>query len=43
MYLLLFVDDMLVASKRKLEIAYVKRSFGEEFEMKYLNPTTKIL
>ncbi|KAG8490426.1 hypothetical protein CXB51_013710 [Gossypium anomalum] len=42
-YLLLYVDDMLIAAKDKGEIRKVKAQLSEEFEMKYLGPAKKIL
>ncbi|KAG8474280.1 hypothetical protein CXB51_033820 [Gossypium anomalum] len=42
-YLLLYVDDMLIAVKDKGEIRKVKAQLSEEFEMKDLGPTKKIL
>ncbi|KAG8492453.1 hypothetical protein CXB51_009584 [Gossypium anomalum] len=42
-YLLLYVDDMLIATKDKKEIKKVKAQLSEEFEMKDLGPTKKIL
>ncbi|KAG8481121.1 hypothetical protein CXB51_025897 [Gossypium anomalum] len=42
-YLLLYVDDMLIAAKDKGEIRKVKAQLSEEFEMKDLGPTKKIL
>ncbi|KAG8471995.1 hypothetical protein CXB51_036506 [Gossypium anomalum] len=43
MYLLLYVDDMLIASKNKGEIRKVKSQLSEEFEMKDLGAAKKIL
>ncbi|KAG8490319.1 hypothetical protein CXB51_016103 [Gossypium anomalum] len=43
MYLLLYVDDMLIAAKDKGEIRKVKGQLSEEFEMKDLGPAKKIL
>ena len=42
-YLLLYVDDMLIAAKDKWEIRKVKAQLSEEFEMKDLGPAKKIL
>ncbi|KAG8474611.1 hypothetical protein CXB51_031247 [Gossypium anomalum] len=42
-YLLLYVDDMLIAAKDKGEIRKVKTQLSEEFEMKDLGPAKKIL
>ncbi|KAG8503021.1 hypothetical protein CXB51_000861 [Gossypium anomalum] len=42
-YLLLYVDDMLIAAKDKREIRKVKAQLSEEFEMKDLGPAKKIL
>ncbi|GJS54971.1 zinc finger, CCHC-type containing protein [Tanacetum coccineum] len=42
-YLLLYVDDMLVACKSKSEIEYTKGLLRKEFYMKELGPTRKIL
>ncbi|KAG8478983.1 hypothetical protein CXB51_028891 [Gossypium anomalum] len=42
-YLLLYVDDMLIAAKDKGEIRKVKAKLSEEFEMKNLGPAKKIL
>ncbi|KAG8484978.1 hypothetical protein CXB51_021839 [Gossypium anomalum] len=43
MYLLLYVDDMLIAAKDKGEIRKVKTQLSEEFEMKDLRLAKKIL
>ncbi|KAG8502915.1 hypothetical protein CXB51_000770 [Gossypium anomalum] len=43
MYLLLYVDDMLIAAKDKGEIKKVKAQLSEEFEMKDLGLAKKIL
>ena len=43
MHLLLYVDDMLIAGKSKEEIRTVKAWLNNEFEMKDLGPTKKIL
>ncbi|KAG8497798.1 hypothetical protein CXB51_007413 [Gossypium anomalum] len=43
MYLLLYVDDMLIAAKDKGEIRKVKAQLREEFKMKDLGPAKKIL
>ncbi|KAG8473481.1 hypothetical protein CXB51_035654 [Gossypium anomalum] len=42
-YLLLYVDDMLIAAKDKGDIRKVKAQLSEEFEMKDLGPAKKIL
>ncbi|KAG8502824.1 hypothetical protein CXB51_000466 [Gossypium anomalum] len=42
-YLLLYVDDMLIAAKDKGEIREVKAQLSQEFEMKDLGPAKKIL
>ncbi|KAG8472960.1 hypothetical protein CXB51_035039 [Gossypium anomalum] len=42
-YLLLYVDDLLIAAKDKGEIRKVKAQVSEEFEMKDLGPAKKIL
>ncbi|GJY19058.1 retrotransposon protein, putative, ty1-copia subclass [Tanacetum coccineum] len=42
-YLLLYVDDMLIACKSKSEIEYTKGLLRKEFDMKELGPTRKIL
>ncbi|KAG8485971.1 hypothetical protein CXB51_019324 [Gossypium anomalum] len=42
-YLLLYVDDMLIATKDKGEIRKVKAQLSEKFEMKDLGPAKKIL
>ena len=42
-YLLLYVDDMLLASQSMTEIARVKRFLNLEFEMKDLGHAKKIL
>ncbi|KAG8496742.1 hypothetical protein CXB51_007919 [Gossypium anomalum] len=42
-YLLLYVDDMLIATKDKKEIRKVKAQLSGEFEMKDLGPAKKIL
>ncbi|KAG8501075.1 hypothetical protein CXB51_003199 [Gossypium anomalum] len=42
-YLLLYVDDMLIVAKDKGEIRKVKAQLSEEFEMKDLGPAKKIL
>ena len=43
MYLLLYVNDMLIASKSKEEIIIVKEQLNSEFEMNDLGATKKIL
>jgi hypothetical protein len=42
-YLLLYVDDMLVACKNKVEINRLKSQLSSEFEMKDLGEAKKIL
>ncbi|GJS82653.1 retrovirus-related pol polyprotein from transposon TNT 1-94 [Tanacetum coccineum] len=42
-YLLLYVDDMLIACKSKSEIEYSKGLLRKEFNMKELGPARKIL
>ena len=42
-YLLLYVDDMLIASKSKVEIERLKTQLNLEFEMKDLGEAKKIL
>jgi hypothetical protein len=42
-YLLLYVDDMLIAAKEKSEIAKLKAQLSKEFEMKDLRAAKKIL
>ena len=42
-YLLLYVDDILITTKDKEEIRKVKVQLNKEFEMKYLGATKKIL
>ena len=42
-YLLLYVDDMLIASKSKVEIEKLKTQLSSEFEMKDLGEAKKIL
>ena len=42
-YLLLYVDDMLIASKSQVEIDKMKAQLSKEFEMKDLGETKKIL
>ncbi|KAG8496957.1 hypothetical protein CXB51_008164 [Gossypium anomalum] len=42
-YLLLYVDDMLIVAKNKGKIKKVKAQLSEEFEMKDLGPAKKIL
>ena len=43
MYLLLYVDDMLIAAKRKERIKTVKVQLNNECEMKDLGAAKKIL
>nr|GEW17525.1 putative RNA-directed DNA polymerase [Tanacetum cinerariifolium] len=42
-YLLMYVDDMLIACKSKSEIEYLKVLLHKKFDMKELGPTKKIL
>ena len=42
-YLLLYVDDMLIASRDKFSIKKLKTQLSNEFEMKELGATKKIL
>ena len=42
-YLLLYVDDMLIATKNLLEIHTLKMQLSSEFEMKDLGAAKKIL
>ena len=42
-YLLLYVDDMLITSKRKDEIEKLKTQLNQEFDMKDLGKGKKIL
>ncbi|GJV02370.1 retrovirus-related pol polyprotein from transposon TNT 1-94 [Tanacetum coccineum] len=42
-YLLLYVDDMLIACKSKSKIKYTKGLLCKEFDMKELGPARKIL
>ncbi|GKC90446.1 retrotransposon protein, putative, ty1-copia subclass [Tanacetum coccineum] len=42
-YLLLYVDDILIACKSKSEIEYTKGLLRKEFDMKELGPVRKIL
>ncbi|CAA7029323.1 unnamed protein product [Microthlaspi erraticum] len=42
-YLLLYVDDMLIASKSKSDIKVLKAMLSAEFEMKDLGPARRIL
>lgn len=42
-YLLLYVDDMLVAAKDLKEVEKVKKTLSKEFEMKDLGPARRIL
>lgn len=43
MYLLLYVDDMLIAASNKKEIKKVKEQLSSKFEMKELGAAKKIL
>ena len=42
-YLLLYVDDMLIASKNKVEVEKLKTQMSIEFEMKDMREAKKIL
>jgi hypothetical protein len=42
-YLLLYVDDMLIAAKNMLEIKKLKSLLSDEFEIKDLGAAKKIL
>jgi hypothetical protein len=42
-YLLLYVDDMLIAAKSKIEINKLKKLLSSEFDMKDLGSAKKIL
>ena len=42
-YLLLYVDDMLIAAKSRKEITTVKKLLSSEFDMKDLGAAKKIL
>lgn len=42
-YLLLYIDDMLIASVDRSEINKLKKELNGVFEMKDLGPTKKIL
>lgn len=42
-YLLLYIDDMLLAYKQREELKWLKDELSSEFEMKDLGPATKIL
>ncbi|KAI3461519.1 hypothetical protein Pfo_018182, partial [Paulownia fortunei] len=42
-YLLLYVDDMLIASQSQMEIDKLKAQLNQEFEMKDLGKAKKIL
>ena len=43
MFLLLYVDDMLIACKSRNVMQELKAALFQEFEMKNLEPTRKIL
>jgi len=43
MYLLIYVDDMLIACKDKFQIQKLKDQLSSEFDMKDLGPASKIL
>ena len=42
-YLLLYVDDMLIASRSRFVIDTLKRDLSSEFEMKHLGEARKVL
>ena len=42
-YLLLYVDDMLLTCKQKEKLEWLKDELSSEFEIKDLGPATKIL
>ena len=42
-YLLLYIDDMLIAAKRHVEIDRLKTQLSKEFEMKDFGEAKKIL
>ena len=42
-YLLLYIDDMLIVSKDKSLINKLKSQLSDEFEMKYFGAAKKIL
>ena len=42
-YLLLYVDDMLIASKSRYAIDKLKKDLSSEFEMKDLGEAKKVL
>ena len=42
-YLLLYVDDMLIAAKNMSDVLILKKRLSKEFEMKDLGPAKKIL
>jgi len=42
-YLLLYVDDMLITSKSKSAIDKIKKNLSSEFEMKDLDEAKKVL
>lgn len=43
MYLLLYVDNMLIAAKSMSQVNLLKKQLGQEFKMKDLGATKKIL
>ena len=43
LYLLLYVDDMLIASRSMKAVKGLKRALSDEFEMKDMGPALKIL
>jgi len=42
-YLLLYIDDMFIASKSRFTIDKLKKDLSFEFEMKYLDEVKKVL
>ena len=42
-YLLIYVDDMLIACKHRSEMLKLKKLLNQEFDMKELGPATRIL
>jgi len=42
-YLLLYVDDMMIAAKNKTRVQNIKNQLKNEFDMKELGETKKIL
>ena len=43
LYLLLYMDDMLIASRSMKVVTRLKRALSDEFEMKDMGPALKIL